>query len=589
MGVGETANVLDFAIIGAGCAGSYAAWRLANAPESELTEHLGGESRAASIRLFESSGRVGGRLLTIKVPGSSHLAELGGMRFTSNQLLFRGLIQKIGERERSFDFETSFMYLRGRRLPSSIMSSGVCEACKGPTGFPYLLSDGEPYDPIRLAKLAILSGLLDITFDHPSGAVTKANQESAREKLRSLSSADGDRDLRLDRLNRLFLSAREWAAVKRTGRIDNKPLYELGFWNLLQKYLSNEGFLLVHDALGYESILANWNAADAIPWFLSDFGVDYLTVDSGMARIPRALVASFSGESGDAFCDRHSLKTVERVSADDRPALQLSFDSGQSVVARNVILALPKYALKQLEFKITSNSSMAAFHERLEDVTAHPLFKLFLGYERAWWERAEALGKPSGRTTTDLPIRQVYYFERPPEQPSVRRIVMASYSDEHYVDFWRPLHKRASKPIYRSVDNLSADEEDNLEAFGASHAMAESAHRQIAQLSPAVQDIPEPYVALVKDWTEAPFGGGWHSWNVHVKSWESIEALVQPFGDVNLFVCGEAYSSEQGWVEGALKSAELVLDKLGISPPAWIDQAEYSRLHCIDYRDYIRD
>jgi hypothetical protein len=53
------------------------------------------------------------------------------------------------------------------------------------------------------------------------------------------------------------------------------------------------------------------------------------------------------------------------------------------------------------------------------------------------------------------------------------------------------------------------------------------------------------------------------------KSWQIAEKMVQPFGrDVPLFTCGEAFSSEQGWIEGALKSAERVLEALGMQEPS---------------------
>ena len=32
------------------------------------------------------------------------------------------------------------------------------------------------------------------------------------------------------------------------------------------------------------------------------------------------------------------------------------------------------------------------------------------------------------------------------------------------------------------------------------------------------------------------------------------------------FICGEAYSDAQGWVEGALQTADLMLAKFGLSP-----------------------
>ncbi len=35
--------------------------------------------------------------------------------------------------------------------------------------------------------------------------------------------------------------------------------------------------------------------------------------------------------------------------------------------------------------------------------------------------------------------------------------------------------------------------------------------------------------------------------------------MLKPMDDYNVFICGEAYSLDQGWVEGALRTAETVL------------------------------
>ena len=38
--------------------------------------------------------------------------------------------------------------------------------------------------------------------------------------------------------------------------------------------------------------------------------------------------------------------------------------------------------------------------------------------------------------------------------------------------------------------------------------------------------------------------------------------IVQPLPEVDVFICGEPYSWSQGWVEGALESAERVAHRL---------------------------
>ena len=56
---------------------------------------------------------------------------------------------------------------------------------------------------------------------------------------------------------------------------------------------------------------------------------------------------------------------------------------------------------------------------------------------------------------------------------------------------------------------------------------------------------------------EQDFGFGVHQWGLHADDRQVIADMVEP--RPNLFTCGEAFSDYQGWVEGALRSADLVL------------------------------
>jgi len=68
-----------------------------------------------------------------------------------------------------------------------------------------------------------------------------------------------------------------------------------------------------------------------------------------------------------------------------------------------------------------------------------------------------------------------------------------------------------------------------------------------------------PYVVVSQDWTQEPFGGGWHFWKIGERSSQVMRRMRKPFPDASLYVCGEAWSSQQGWVEGALETADVVL------------------------------
>jgi hypothetical protein len=92
-----------------------------------------------------------------------------------------------------------------------------------------------------------------------------------------------------------------------------------------------------------------------------------------------------------------------------------------------------------------------------------------------------------------------------------------------------------------------------------------------------LEQIPQPLVGAFADWGFDPFGGGWNFWQPQVDVREAMTAIKQPFGDqLNAYVVGESYSGVQGWVEGALTVAELVLQNhFGLSRPPWLPSDYY--------------
>lgn len=116
-------GVLDVAVIGAGAAGAYAAWRLLGpeAGQSRMLRQLQQRRRGRlAVGLFEGSERIGGRLLSVTPPGMPHLrAELGGMRYLDSQPIIPELVKHLGLRSAPFpvDEPQNLAYLRGHRFP----------------------------------------------------------------------------------------------------------------------------------------------------------------------------------------------------------------------------------------------------------------------------------------------------------------------------------------------------------------------------------------------------------------------------------------------------------------------------------------
>src|SRR5262249_33821500 len=101
--------------------------------------------------------------------------------------------------------------------------------------------------------------------------------------------------------------------------------------------------------------------------------------------------------------------------------------------------------------------------------------------------------------------------------------------------------------------------------------MVRDAVRQVREMH-GLRSIPEPYAAAFHDWSDDPYGGGSHLWNVGCASWDLGPEIIQPVNDVPVYIVGEAYSDRQGWVEGALRTSEMLLQQhFGLPPPSWLE------------------
>ncbi|MBS0155136.1 MAG: FAD-dependent oxidoreductase [Nitrospira sp.] len=564
-------DVIDIAIIGGGCAGLYCAWRLAN------------ENHNRNIVVFEKEDRVGGRLLSVDLlPSGGNRAELGGMRFTNGQIIISALVNYLKVKlstmdenpfsRRHFDFNTEIMYLRGQRYTKD----------KWP--------DIPRYDTLQ-GKSGVLTDVVGLIAEN---ALKKAFREMKNEKQTSEEPWIDNIDRLLEDFRKSTLTATQWDTLQCNAKINGINLYNLGFWNVLQHCLQTpDDFIFLHDALGYESLIGNSNAAQAIPTFLADFAdPKYFTISGGMESIPKIL-AYYARQLGCLIAEQQTLQSIKLVTEDSNKYFDLEVKytprgwngkideriaNTRRYRAKQLIMTLPKEALKEVRFIGFPSHEHKTFTDNLEHVTAHPALKLFLLYEKPWWQE-HCGGNLRARGITDLPIRQVYYFGAQLDEPA---FIMASYNDDHYVDFWSPLLR--DPKIKEEISRLKAlgKERTVIITNSASRRIIEKAEEQLEHMH-GITLPASSKVGIVKEWKEA-----WHFWNVHTQPWEVSREMIQPFGtEVEMFTCGEAYSLEQGWVEGALKSAERVLKNMNLQQPEWLNSTSSLGTQYQSFDEYI--
>jgi monoamine oxidase len=541
---------LDVAVIGGGIAGTYCAWRLTGA--GGATEH-----DARSVGLFEYSDRIGGRLYTRFLPGMPNVpAELGGMRYIpSSQPMVSHLVDHLRLPTRDFPMGSdapghdgkpigdaqNYLYLRGEHL--------LQEDTRDPSKVPYNLTwseEGKNAQDLQLSVMKLLAPGMD----------TMSLQDQMRIE------------------------------------VFGQPMYTYGYWNLLARVLSSEAFQYMKDAGGYEANVANASAVAQLP--ATEYGgpTQYLALVRGYQQLPETLAEQFARQPRSTLQRNRRLSSITR-DPDGRHRLTFhvteTVEEGKPlggrhwvtrdvpgappvvVLAKDVILAMPRRSLELVDWDGWSKDEAKALRST---VLIQHAFKLFLGYTYPWWQ---ALGLVAGRSITDLPVRQIYYFGTEGAQPgtdddkNTNSLMMASYNDMGTVPFWKGLETGApylgSTPLRGFVTGTAPVP---VSECVATANIVEAAHRQIMQIH-GQTEINLPYSAIYHDWSEDPYGGGWHEWKPGFRFDEVIPKIRQPVAGDSVYICGEAYSNNQGWVEGALQTAEHVLrDKLHLTWPTWL-------------------
>ncbi len=266
----DSNQIIEVAVVGGGVSGAYAAWRLAS------------HHKSSKIHLYELSDRIGGRLLSMTMPGMPHVqAEFGGMYVKKSQAIVWELIKLLKLKTTVVDFSSPGVraYIRDRHLLMSEFNQ--------PDKVPYNLrpdEEGKNYE--ELFDLAVGRAI-------PGRDLTPA-----------------------------YFASEEWKRDRETLKIDGQHLYNLSIWEVLLRQISNEAYNLCLDTGFFYSDLGTWNAASAIATSISlPYSDTWYMMTDGYQTLPKTLAAKFENEGGEV-CLNHRLKTFDRTS---EGLIQLNF------------------------------------------------------------------------------------------------------------------------------------------------------------------------------------------------------------------------------------------------------------------------
>jgi hypothetical protein len=528
----------DYAIVGGGIAGAYSAWRI-------LQDAHDRKRPPPSVILLEQNNRIGGRLLSLEPPGiPTTRVEIGGMRYSDAHRWVCSLTEYLDLKKQALpaDRPENIAYLRGVHLRYQDSTNAEL--------IPYTLMPDER-SPAALASLTMFSA-------------QKAIQEIT-----------GDPNAQP--------TPEEWEKVRYTGTFHGAHLQDISMRYVILNTVSHEAFAMQEGIGGYDSVLHTWNAIDGFPWNLGDFAhpVDFHHTIAGYDQIPIILSKNAIGLGAKVYCNT-KVTQIQHDEGTKTFTIDLTGDAAPdaAITAKCVIMAAPLRSIEILNHNYLFWEPGSKAEDLFKSVTPIPLYKLALCYSSAWWKKLPPVevdidGKKemrritTGKSNTDLPVRQCYYWWT--DQNTDRSVIMI-YDDGVDLEYWAGMRDNAdARYPYDPTQAGGAAETAQWAEHSAPKLMAEEVHRQLLELHGLTDDttIPAPYAATYMDWGQDPYGGGANFWHVGVDSIKAATDVVKP-NAMELYVCGECWSHDQGWVEGALVTAEDMLQNhLDLPQPKW--------------------
>ncbi len=526
----------DVLIAGAGVSGLFAAWR--------LLEH----NPRLKVVVVDKLGRVGGRLQTthVEIRGKDGefvpvKDEQGGMRFVpkgAGMANLWALLDELAIATVPFAMGTTInrMYARGVSFTRA-QTPGIWSLL-------YRLLPAEQ----GLNPTDILAGVMQAILDQNPGGHTATEWPDTPES---------------------------WITFRNTFVYDGVPINQWGLWSLLRTHgISEEAITMIEQAIGFMGPFQRLiNAGESLQ-ILFDFpaAASFFTARDGYQSLPLALAARVTDRGGKIHLGE--------------PVLEVALDGDETLVrtphctyrAGRVVLALPSKAMTALAAR--SPALQHAKHSAaVRSVAPMELTKVGLFFDRRWWNQdpqfvvpppgggaSVPIGILNGPSFSDLPAGSVYCFSQYPDDPQkdaqyTGPAALTVYTDFDRGSFWEEMQNLGEK--YQTPEFP----ENPPHTLPASTALVHEIMKQVAAIFglPPGAPVPMPVLSTYRVWGQGEFGHGYHQYRLNIDDRQVYEHIWR--AAPGIFVCNEAWSPEQGWVEGSLIATDHVLvEGFGLAP-----------------------
>lgn len=569
----------DLAIVGAGIAGLYAAYRISEKhPEWD-------------IAIFERLNRTGGRLdsdiieLNDKgeIPSAEDRAagnvnsikeEEGGMRFNKGMDELMALIEELDLCEESIPFpmssnvdgeNTNRFFFRGRAFTVAEAKASNQQIWK------------ELYDLEKAETGLSPDQLIENAFN-------RIMQENGN-LMGEVHSPDA------------------WTEIREKCEWKGKPLNQWHIWSLLSDMgYSEECIRMMADTTGFPDTFKAFTNAGCAFQALADFPKDpeFYTFKKGFSTLPDTVIKKM-GKNVKIYlstnlntlhdrADKFELRLTKAVRGQNATPFSKEITPVQ---ADRVILATATKGIQDLFYKspaLFRNEKAQKLWNGLNEVEGAELMKVNLYFKESWWLDGMT-GRPPvqfGPNFTTLPLNAIYPFyalesmefgdkkvcKGPPKSedgtPYIKEdcyskpAALTLYCDFSKTPFWEGLQNIG--PMFDSVLQQHYNAQKVQKLYPASQLLIDELMKQLAILFGAT-NLPRPILTSYRAWNgKDDYEYAFYQWKLNAIDSETRDYLSKPYADRDLFFCNESISDMQAWVNGSLRSADLALAHFGISP-----------------------
>ena len=287
--------------------------------------------------------------------------------------------------------------------------------------------------------------------------------------------------------------------------------------NLLKKYNLGSNITPIDNSIEQTNLLINsygynddfyiQNAYDGLKSLKRDFNNQYNIVKDGFSQLIHNMVKRFTEIGVNLRLGKKCIKWEWIYNFNVKIS---DFNNNNEIVkCKKLILALDQWSLLQLP-------QLSDIYYLLNTVKSTPLTKIYALFENkpiSWFSGINKI-------TTNIPLRMFIPIDES------KGFCLLSYSDGYFAKYWQQLSIKNDllDQLMISIKKLFND-----------------------------RDIKEPIFIDKIHWYN-----GAHLWPVNVDSNYVYHQIIKPYINKEIYICNEAYSNYQGWIQGSLDMAERV-------------------------------